>query len=53
MSQGQLIQLMATGKAAQTIGIVGAWAQLEDPTKSAVVLVVKNGRFEYVETIAP
>jgi multiple sugar transport system substrate-binding protein len=32
-----MIQLMATGKAAQTVGIVGAWAQLEDPTKSAVV----------------
>ncbi len=41
VSQGQLIQLMATGKAAQTIGIVGAWAQLEDPNKSAVV-----GKFE-------
>ena len=37
VSQGQMIQLMATGKAAQTIGIVGAWAQLEDPAKSAVV----------------
>lgn len=41
VSQGQMIQLMATGKAAQTIGIVGAWAQLEDPNKSAVV-----GKFE-------
>jgi len=41
VSQGQMIQLMATGKAAQTVGIVGAWAQLEDPTKSAVV-----GKFE-------
>jgi multiple sugar transport system substrate-binding protein len=41
VSQGQMIQLMATGKAAQTIGIVGAWAQLEDPDKSAVV-----GKFE-------
>ena len=37
VSQGQMIQLMATGKAAQTVGIVGAWAQLEDPNKSAVV----------------
>jgi multiple sugar transport system substrate-binding protein len=36
-----MIQLMATGKAAQTVGIVGAWAQLEDPAKSAVV-----GKFE-------
>ena len=41
VSQGQMIQLMATGKAAQTVGIVGAWAQLEDPSKSAVV-----GKFE-------
>lgn len=41
VSQGQMIQLMATGKAAQTIGIVGAWSQLEDPGKSAVV-----GKFE-------
>jgi len=41
ISQGQMIQLMATGKAAQTVGIVGAWSQLEDPTKSAVV-----GKFE-------
>jgi len=37
VSQGQMIQLMATGKAAQTVGIVGAWAQLEDPAKSVVV----------------
>jgi multiple sugar transport system substrate-binding protein len=37
MGQSQMIQLMATGKAAQTIGIVGGWAQLEDPNKSAVV----------------
>jgi multiple sugar transport system substrate-binding protein len=41
VSQGQMIQLMATGKAAQTVGIVGAWAQLEDPNKSAVI-----GKFE-------
>jgi multiple sugar transport system substrate-binding protein len=41
VSQGQMIQLMATGKAAQTVGIVGAWAQLEDPNKSAV-----GGKFE-------
>jgi multiple sugar transport system substrate-binding protein len=41
VSQGQMIQLMATGKAAQAVGIVGAWAQLEDPAKSAVV-----GKFE-------
>lgn len=41
VSQGQMIQLMATGKAAQAVGIVGAWAQLEDPNKSAVV-----GKFE-------
>jgi multiple sugar transport system substrate-binding protein len=41
VSQGNMIQLMATGKAAQTVGIVGAWSQLEDPGKSAVV-----GKFE-------
>jgi multiple sugar transport system substrate-binding protein len=41
VSQGQMIQLMSTGKAAQTVGIVGAWSQLEDPNKSAVV-----GKFE-------
>jgi multiple sugar transport system substrate-binding protein len=41
VSQGTLIQLMLTGKAAQTVGIVGAWAQLDDPNKSAVV-----GKFE-------
>jgi multiple sugar transport system substrate-binding protein len=37
VSQGQMIQLMATGKAAHAVGIVGAWAQLDDPNKSAVV----------------
>jgi multiple sugar transport system substrate-binding protein len=37
VSQGTMIQLMATGKAAQTVGIVGAWAQLDDANKSAVV----------------
>ena len=37
ISQGTMIQLMATGKAAQTVAIVGAWAQLDDPNKSAVV----------------
>src|SRR5207245_2342025 len=40
-SQGQMIQLMSTGKAAQTVAIIGAWSQLEDPNKSAVV-----GKFE-------
>ena len=37
VSQGQMIQLLSTGKAAQAIAVVGAWAQLEDPNKSAVV----------------
>jgi multiple sugar transport system substrate-binding protein len=37
VSQGQMIQLLSTGKAAQAVGIVGAWSQLEDPNKSAVV----------------
>jgi len=41
VSQGQMIQLMATGKAAQTVAVVGAWAQLEDPNKSAV-----GGKFD-------
>lgn len=41
VSQGTLIQLMLTGKAAQTVLIVGAWAQLDDANKSAVV-----GKFE-------
>ena len=41
ISQGTMIQLMPTGKAAQTVAIVGAWAQLDDPNKSAVV-----GKFE-------
>lgn len=37
VSQSQMIQLLSTGKAAQAVGIVGAWSQLEDPNKSAVV----------------
>jgi multiple sugar transport system substrate-binding protein len=37
ISQGTMIQLMSTGKAAQAVAIVGAWAQLDDPNKSAVV----------------
>ena len=37
ISQGTMIQLMLTGKAAHTVGIVGAWAQLDDANKSAVV----------------
>ena len=37
VSQGTLIQLMLTGKAAHTVAIVGAWAQLDDANKSAVV----------------
>ena len=41
VSQGTMIQLMATGKAAQTVGIVGTWAQLEDADKSVVA-----GKFE-------
>lgn len=37
ISQAQMIQLMAAGKAAHAVAIVGAWAQLDDPSKSAVV----------------
>ena len=37
VSQGQMIQLMAAGKTAHTVGVVGAWAQFDDPEKSAVV----------------
>jgi len=37
VSQGQMFQLLATGKAAQAVGVVAAFAQFEDPNKSAVV----------------
>ena len=37
MSQGEVIQLLATGKALQAQLVVAAWGNLQDPTKSAVV----------------
>lgn len=37
IAQGELIQLMATGKAAQAIAVIAAWGQLEDPNASRVV----------------
>ena len=37
IGQADEIQLMATGKAATMQAVIAAWANLEDPTKSAVV----------------
>jgi multiple sugar transport system substrate-binding protein len=37
VSQGQLIQLLLTGRAAHVIAIAGAWAQVDNPQGSAVV----------------
>ncbi len=37
ITQGQMIQLIATGKAAHAIGVIAAWGQLDNPDKSAVV----------------
>ncbi|MGY9032408.1 MAG: ABC transporter substrate-binding protein [Rhodobacterales bacterium] len=37
VTQGTMIQLLATGKAAQGIGVIAAWAAMDDPDKSAVV----------------
>lgn len=37
LTQGDLIQLLVTGKVAHTVLPVAAWAQMDDPTKSAVV----------------
>ncbi|MBV1903535.1 MAG: sugar ABC transporter substrate-binding protein [Marinosulfonomonas sp.] len=35
--QGELIQLISTGRGAQAIAVIGAWGGLENPEKSAVV----------------
>jgi len=35
--QAQVIQYLVTGKAAHVIMVIAAWAQVDDPTKSAVV----------------
>jgi multiple sugar transport system substrate-binding protein len=37
ISQAAMIQLMVAGKTAHAICVVGAWAQFDDPEKSAVV----------------
>lgn len=37
LTQGDLIQLLVTGKLAHTVLPVAAWAQMDDPHKSAVV----------------
>ena len=42
LTQGDLIQLLVTGKLAHTVLPVAAWAQMDDPNKSAVV-----GKIDY------
>ena len=37
VEQGDLIQLLSTGRAGQAIAVIGAWGGLENPNKSAVV----------------
>ena len=37
IEQGELIQLLSTGSAAQAIAVIGAWGNLEDPDRSIVV----------------
>lgn len=37
IAQGELIQLLATGRAAQAIAVIAVWGQLEDPKASRVV----------------
>ena len=37
LSQGDVIQLLATGKAAQAMVVSAAWSNFDDPAKSAVV----------------
>ena len=36
IEQGELIQLLSTGSAAQAIAVIAAWGNLEDPNKSVV-----------------
>ena len=43
VEQGPLIGLVASGKAAHSIIVIGAWAQLEDPTKSVVIGKIDAG----------
>ena len=37
VSQGKMIQLLTTGKAAQAIGVIAAWSNMDNPDKSLVV----------------
>lgn len=37
VSQGKMIQLLTTGKAAQGIGVIAAWSSMDNPDKSLVV----------------
>lgn len=37
VEQGDLIQLLSTGRGGQAIAVIGAWGGLENPEKSAVV----------------
>jgi multiple sugar transport system substrate-binding protein len=37
LAQAQIIQNLATGRAAHAMLVIAAWSQLDDPTKSAVV----------------
>ena len=37
IQQGDLIQLLLTGKAAHAIAVVAVWSQMDDPNKSAVI----------------
>ncbi|WP_290777077.1 extracellular solute-binding protein [Hoeflea sp.] len=37
IAQGELIQLIATGKGGQAIAVIAAWGQLQDPNSSRVV----------------
>jgi multiple sugar transport system substrate-binding protein len=37
ITQSDMLQLAATGRAAHFIGVIAAWNQLDDPNKSAVV----------------
>jgi multiple sugar transport system substrate-binding protein len=37
IGQGDMIQLMTTGKAANIVSVIAAWAQMDDPEKSVVI----------------
>ncbi len=44
LAQAQIIQNLATGRAAHALLVIAAWAQLDDPTKSAVVGKINAAR---------